>query len=55
VVRSDNRSEFTSGPIQEFYLEHEILRESSLGGMCTHGSLSHQQDPFKINNRENPL
>ena len=29
VVRSDNGSEFTSGPMQEFYFDHEILRESS--------------------------
>jgi len=29
VVRSDNGSEFTSGPMQEFYFEHGILRESS--------------------------
>ena len=29
MVRSDNGSEFTSGPMQEFYLDHEIFRESS--------------------------
>ena len=29
VVRSDNGSEFTSRPMQTFYGEHEILRESS--------------------------
>jgi len=29
VVRSNNRSEFTSDPMQTFYGEHEILRESS--------------------------
>jgi len=29
VVTSDNGSQFTSGPMQEFYLKHEILRESS--------------------------
>ena len=28
VVRSDNEVEFTLGPMQEFYLEHEILYES---------------------------
>jgi len=32
VVRSDNGSEFTSGPMQEFYREHGILRENS----CVH-------------------
>ena len=32
MVRSDNGSEFTSGPMQEFYFEHGILRESS----CVH-------------------
>jgi len=29
VVRSDNGSEFTFGPMQEFHFEHGILRESS--------------------------
>ena len=29
VVRSDNGSEFTSGPMQNFYHEHGILREGS--------------------------
>ena len=29
MVRSDNGSEFTSGPIKEFYRERGILRESS--------------------------
>ena len=29
VVRSDNGSEFTSSPMQTFYGEHGILRESS--------------------------
>jgi len=29
VVRSDNGSKFTSGPMQEFYYEYGILRESS--------------------------
>jgi len=29
VVRGDNGAEFTSGLMQEFYLEHGILRESS--------------------------
>jgi len=29
VARSDNGSEFTLGPMQKFYYEHEILRESS--------------------------
>ena len=29
VVCSDNGSEFTSGPMQNFYHEHGILRESS--------------------------
>ena len=29
VVRSDNGSEFTSGPMQNFYSDHGILRESS--------------------------
>jgi len=30
VVRSDNGSEFTSRPMQTFYGEHGILRESSV-------------------------
>ena len=29
VVRSDNGSEFTSGPMKEFYFNHGVLRESS--------------------------
>ena len=29
IVRSDNGSEFTSGPMQEYYRAHGILRESS--------------------------
>ena len=29
VVRSNNGSEFTSRPMQEFYFEYSILRESS--------------------------
>jgi len=29
VVRCENGSEFTSGPMQEFYFSHGILRESS--------------------------
>jgi len=29
VVRGDNGSEFTSGPMQEFHHEHGILREGS--------------------------
>jgi len=29
VVRGDNGTEFTSGPMQDFYFEHRILRESS--------------------------
>jgi len=28
VVQSNNESEFTSGPVQTFYLEHGILHES---------------------------
>jgi len=29
VVRSDNGAKFASGPMQEFYLEHEILHGNS--------------------------
>jgi len=29
VVHSDNRNEFTLGPMQSSYREHGILRESS--------------------------
>ena len=29
VVRSDNGSEFTSEPMQQFYYEHGILRENT--------------------------
>ena len=43
VVRSDNAAEFTLRPMQEFYLEHGILGESSfVNTPQQNGSIKHK-------------